>query len=111
MQVELLPVVWPYFYKALVGLVITGIGMVIMWPIRKAKKEWVSLKDAITSTQAELVLQRTNCLHTLQEQGEKQIELLGKAADTLDGVRLDLAEQTGFLRAGSTPVRRHVVHA
>ncbi len=77
-----------------------------MYPFRKAKKEWQVLKTAIASTQAELELQRTNCLTTLQSQGEKQVELLGKVSNTLDGVRLDLAEQTGFLRAGATPIRR-----
>ncbi len=106
MQVEVLPVVWPYFYKALVGLIITGIGAMIMWPIRKVKKEWASLRDAVASTQAELVLQRTNCLTTLSHQGEEQVKLLSKVSETLDGVRLDLAEQTGYLRAGVTPVRR-----
>ena len=74
-----------------------------MYPFRKAKKEWTSLKETTQAIQNELAQQRTNCLTTLQEQGVKQIELLTKAADTLDGVRLDLAEQTGYLRASSAP--------
>ncbi len=106
MQVELIPVLWPYVLKSLVGLVVAGAGAAMLYPFRKVKKEWASLKEAVTSTQAELVLQRTNCLGTLQEQGTEQIKLLSKATDTLDGIRLDLAEQTGFLRAGAVPLRR-----
>ena len=106
MQVEVVSALWPYVTKALVGLLIAGIGAAFMWPIRKARKEWVSLKDTTQAIQNELAQQRTNCLTTLQQQGEKQIELLSKAADTLDGVRLDLAEQTGYLRASSAPACR-----
>lgn len=69
-----------------------------MWPVRKAKKEWVALKTNLQETHKELVQQRTNCLTTLQQQGETQIELLGKTVAALDGVRLDLREQMGILR-------------
>lgn len=92
-------------YKALYGLVVAGVGALIMWPFRKARKEWVTLKDAVASTHAELVQQRTNCLQTLQNQGETQITLLTKAVDALDGVRLDLKEQTGYLMASAMPRR------
>ena len=106
MQVEVVSALWPYVVKSLVGLFIAGIGAAMLWPIKKVRKEWVSLKDTTQAIQNELAQQRTNCLTTLQQQGEKQIELLSKAADTLDGVRLDLAEQTGYLRAqGATPRR------
>ena len=77
-----------------------------MWPIKKARKEWVSLKDTTQAIQNELAQQRTNCLATLQAQGDTQINLLTKAVDTLEGVRLDLAEQTGYLRASSAPACR-----
>jgi hypothetical protein len=39
----------------------------------------------------ELTLQRTNCLTTLQEQGERQVELLEKIDEKL-------ADQNGFIR-------------
>ena len=77
-----------------------------MWPFRKARKEWAELKKEQSDIHAELVQQRTNCLATLQTQGARQIELLGKTVDILSGVRLDLAEQTGFIRAGAMPMRR-----
>lgn len=86
----------PLALKSIVGLLITG---VIMYPFRKIHKEWSSLKEEQSAIHKELVQQRTNCLTTLQTQGEEQIKLLGKAVDVLDGVRLDLAEQTGYLKA------------
>jgi hypothetical protein len=75
----------PYVVKALVGLVITGLGTLMLWPVRKVRKEWAILKETMASTHAELVLQRTNCLGSLQKQGEEQVKLLGKVSDTLDG--------------------------
>ena len=103
---ELLNQVGPLFLKTVIGLVITGLLGVAMWPFRLARKEWKALKEEQSAIHTELVRQRENCLSTLQSQGETQIVLLGKMASTLDGVRLDLAEQTGFLRAGFTPLRR-----
>ncbi len=103
MQAEVVSVLWPYVMKSLVGLAITGIGALMIYPVKYARREWKSIKEAIASTHAELVQQRENCLSTLQSQGESQITLLTKMADTLDGVRLDLAEQTGYLRASSAP--------
>lgn len=106
MQVEVVTV-WHFVSKALIGLALTGLGGLIVWPFKKAKKEWTSLKETMASTQAELVLQRTNCLSSLQIQGEEQIKLLGKVSDTLDGLRLDTQAQTGFLQGMSmAPVRR-----
>lgn len=97
----------PVVTKTIVGLVISGLLGVIVWPLKKAKKEWVGLKDSIANAHSELVKQRTNCLGTLQAQGETQIALLSKTVAALDGVRLDLAEQTGYLRASAAqPVRR-----
>jgi hypothetical protein len=81
---------------------------IILWPIRRARKEWVGLKQSLTNVHSELKTQRDNCLVTLQAQGVTQIELLGKTVAALDGVRLDLAEQTGCLRAMTAqPLRRH----
>ena len=93
----------PLAFKSAVGLVITG---VIMWPFRKARTEWIALKDEQAAIRTELTTQRTNCLNTLQMQGEEQIKLLGKAVDVLDGVRLDLREQTTILRLFPQPRAR-----
>ena len=77
-----------------------------MWPIKRASKEWKALKEEQASIHTELVRQRENCLSTLQAQGATMIELQSKTVGILEGVRLDLAEQTGYLRAGFTPLRR-----
>ena len=95
-----------YALKAAVSIVVGGFITMLLWPLRRARTEWITLKEEQGKIYAELVTQRTNCLTTLAQQGDRQIELLGKMASTLDGVRLDLAEQTGFLRAGFTPLRR-----
>jgi hypothetical protein len=95
---------WKVAASAAVG-VIMGI---ILWPIRKARTEWAGLKKSLADVHSELKTQRENCLVTLQSQGVTQIELLGKTVAALDGVRLDLREQTGYLRAAATPVRRRI---
>ena len=86
----------PLALKSIVGLLITG---VIMYPFRKARKEWTALKDEQAAIRQELVHQRTNCLTTLQQQGATMVDLQTKTVDLLQGVRLDLAEQTGYLKA------------
>jgi hypothetical protein len=99
--------VWPTVLKWAGGLALSGLLGAFMWPFRKARSEWTTLKKEQASIHAELVQQRTNCLTTLQSQGVQQIELLGKTVAALDGVRLDLAEQTGYLKAAMVqPIRR-----
>lgn len=101
----------PYVERSIVSLLVGGALTLVLWPFRKAHKEWTGMKNDLSAVHEELVRQRTNCLTTLQNQGEKQIELLTKSVAVLDGVRLDLAEQTGYLRAAveMAPKRRHAV--
>jgi hypothetical protein len=106
---ELLNQLGPLVFKAVVGIILTGLLGVIMWPFRRARKEWVALKDDISATHKELVQQRTNCLSTLQQQGEKQVELLEKTVEVLNGVRIELATQTGYLSAAQPVLRRRAV--
>ena len=68
-----------------------------MWPIRKVKTAYKELQDAINSTHAELILQRTNCLQTLSNQGDKQVELLERMNGTLEAIHLDQARLSGRL--------------
>lgn len=101
------PVIISYVYKAVASAAVGVIMAVILWPFRKARKEWLGLTGKLEAVHTELATQRQNCLSTLQSQGESQIELLGKTVAALDGVRLDLAEQTGCLRAMTAqPPRR-----
>jgi hypothetical protein len=97
MQAQDVPVLWHFVSKALIGLALTGLGGLILWPFKIAKKEWASLKEAIASTHAELVTQRTDSLGVLKEQGEKQVELLGKVANTLEAMHLDQRTLLGRL--------------
>lgn len=110
---EIASQVAPTLFKWVLGTALTGLLTVMLWPIRKARKEWVSLKDNLESTRNELVHQRTNCLTTLQAQGATQIELLTKTVAALDGVKLELAEQTGYLKASLAvpPSRRRAAAA
>lgn len=97
-----------YFYKAAASAAVGIAIAAFLWPFRSARKEWASLKNEQALIHQELVTQRINCLTTLQQQGESQVKLLEKAVAALDGVRLDLAEQTGCLRTltAQPPIRR-----
>ena len=79
---------------------------IILWPFRKIKKEWAVLKAEQASIHTELVKQRENHLTHIEEYGKRQIELLGEVSNTLTGMALSQAEQTGFLRASVQPLRR-----
>jgi len=98
---SLLTQLTPLALKTVVGIVITGLLGVFMWPFRRARKEWIALKDEQKLIHQELVTQRTNCLQTLQTQGDRQIELLGKVSDTLTGMALSQAEMTGYCKANT----------
>lgn len=70
-----------------------------MWPVKKAKRIWTENQEKLDKIASELAVQRTNCLTTLQDQGERQIALLTKAVDALDGIRVTQAEMSGYLKA------------
>lgn len=93
------PVVTQILYKTVTAAVVGAIMTIVLWPFRQVRKEWIAFKAEQASIHAELVQQRSNCLTTLQTQGVTQIELLGKTVAALDGLHVDLAEQTGYLRA------------
>lgn len=104
---DLINQIGPVALKSVIGLIFTGLLGVTLWPLKQARREWKMLKEDLSATHSELVQQRTNCLATLQSQGVQQVELLGKTVAALDGVRLDLAEQTGYLKAAMVqPIRR-----
>jgi hypothetical protein len=111
MQAELYSALQPYLAKAFVSLVVAGIGALMLWPVRKVKKEWSSLKETTAKIHEELSQQRTNCLTRLQSQGDEQIKLLSKMSDTLDGVRLDFAEHRSFVQGLIQSPRRTKAYA
>ena len=97
-----------YALKAAVSIVVGGFITMLLWPLRRARTEWITLKEEQGKIYAELVTQRTNCLTTLAQQGDRQIELLGEVAGTLTGMALSQAEMTGYCKAntGCGPLRR-----
>jgi len=83
-QPEVVEVARHYWPHGLVTGVVGWLGKVLF-------KSWQERHKLLTDIHTELVEQRTNCLGTLQAQGEKQIELL-------EGIGGDIREQTGFLK-------------
>ena len=104
MTLNFLNDIGPIAFKTLISILFTGLIGVIVWPVRKVKKEWQDVKQSLAAVHNELSVQRNNCLTTLQSQGEVQIDLLGKTVAALDGVRLDLATQTGYMAAQANKV-------
>ena len=98
MQVQVPTVFWQIADKLIIGSIVTALGALLVSPFKKAKKEWTSLKADIEKAQKELVHQRTNCLTTLQDQGNAQIALLEKAVTTLEAMHLDQKETLGIIR-------------
>lgn len=95
-----------FLYKVAASAAVGVVMGIILWPVRKVHKEWIDLKKEQSLIHAELVQQRTNHLTHIEEYGKQQIELLGKTVAALDGVRLELASQTGFLSAmAAQPLR------
>ena len=100
---EVNQVIGSYVTKAIVGTVVAGLMGLLLLPLKYVKREWIAIKGQMKATHAELENQRINCLSTLQTQGASQIELLRDSVKTLGDIRVELAEQTGFLRAGTKP--------
>jgi hypothetical protein len=94
MQVQ---IIGQFVHELVFTGIITIVGAIAMWPIRKVKTAYKELQDAINSTHAELILQRTNCLQTLSNQGDKQVELLERMNGTLEAIHLDQARLSGRL--------------
>src|SRR5271157_6064494 len=83
--------------KAAMSFVVGAVMAVFVWPFRKVRKEWIALKNEQSLIHQELITQRTNCLATLAQQGDRQVELLGKMSGTLDNIALSQAEMVGYL--------------
>lgn len=89
-------------HEAEIGLVLAVGGWILMFPVRtliaKAKELLDTFDKRLSSMQSELVQQRTNCLTTLQNQGDKQIEVLEKMSGTLEQMHLSQAEMAGYFK-------------
>lgn len=95
----LAPLINQFSHELMLSGLLTIVGAVCMYPFRKLIQAYTEITDKLTGIHAELTRQRSNCLTTLQNQGEKQIELLDKACDTLEALHLGQVEMSGYIRA------------
>jgi hypothetical protein len=95
--------VFQYIHEGVVAGALSFGGWVIMFPLRtiaKAiKNEWKEKSALLQEVHTEMKLQRTNCLSTLQRQGEKQIDLLERAVDVLEDIHISQSEMSGYIKA------------
>jgi hypothetical protein len=94
MQVQ---IIGQFVHELVFTGIITIVGAIAMWPVKKMSKAYADLMEVAKSTHAELILQRSNCLTTLAHQGDSQITLLTKAVETLEAIHLDQARLLGKL--------------
>ena len=93
-------------YKVAASVAVGVVMSIVLWPFRRARKEISEFKSQQGAIHAELVQQRENHLTHIEQYGKAQTELLEKMCGVLDGVRLDLREQTVILRMGCPRTRR-----
>lgn len=85
-------------------LAIAGGVWWVTYPIKKFLKKFKDTVDKLhllDEVRNELTVQRTNCLATLQEQGETQISVLKEIAVTLKENGKEQAEMYGYMKGRS----------
>jgi hypothetical protein len=90
-----------FIHEGVIGILLTTFGGLAMWPVKKVSKAYKELMEAVNSTKAELVMQRENHLTHIEADGARQVELLGKACDTLEAIHLGQVEMSGYIKASS----------
>lgn len=85
-------------HEVVVTIMVSTFLAAVSYPFRKAKEEWFALTTKLDGVRSELEHQRSNCLATLQTQGNKQIEVLEEVAKVLTDIRLDNREIVTHLR-------------
>jgi hypothetical protein len=84
--------------KLVVSIIVTAVGGALVWPFKAVKSAVTAAATRLTAVENELVLQRTNCLNTIQNNTEKTNEILERVADTLDKTHETQMEMSGFLK-------------
>ena len=102
------PELTQFLYKVAASVAVGVVMGIILWPFHRIKKEWTGFKEEQATIPSELVQQRENHLTHIEQYGKTQTELLEKMCGVLDGVRLDLREQTVILRMPCPRVRTRV---
>lgn len=70
-------------------VLVTAFIGALMYPFKKLTAAYRETQESLNGIKTELAEQRNNCLTTLQNQGEEQIKLLGKAVDALGEMHTD----------------------
>ena len=102
------PELTQFLYKVAASVAVGVVMGIILWPFHRIKKEWTGFKEEQATIHSELVQRRENHLTHIEQYGKTQTELLEKMCGVLDGVRLDLREQTVILRMPCPRVRTRV---
>lgn len=82
-------VVHEFIHEIVVTALLGVAGSVAMYPIKKISNAYTEVKDSLEKLHTELTTQRTNCLATLQEQGEEQITALKEIVSALRDMHID----------------------
>lgn len=92
-------------HEAEIAIVLSVGGWMILFPVRtlysKVKEIVDNYKESMKEMKEELITQRTNCLTTLQTQGEEQIKVLNKVSSTLEAMHLAQVEMTGYMKGSN----------
>ena len=95
----LLSLLGQFKHEVVITIMVSAFITAVSYPFRKAKEEWFALTSKLDGVRNELEHQRSNCLTTLQSQGNKQIEVLEKAVEALSDIKLDNREVLTYLRS------------
>jgi hypothetical protein len=91
-------VVKEFRHEIVVSIMVSGFLGGVMYPFRKIKEGWKNTQAKLDAVSVELTTQRTNCLTTLQRQGDAQIEILKDVSQTLRDMHLDQKELLGRVK-------------
>lgn len=96
------PLLSQVFDKLFVSLIVTVAGGLLVWPFKAAKSAVKAATDRLTAVEAELVVQRTNCLSTIQKNTETTNTILERVADTLEKTHDEQVKMSGYIQGMST---------
>lgn len=91
-------VIHEFIHEIVVTMLIGVIGSVAMWPIKRITRAYEETMVKLEVVHQELVQQRTNHLSHIEMSNEKQVEILGKVASTLEAMHLDQRELLGRVK-------------
>jgi len=89
---------YDFRHEVVITIMVTLFIGTMTWPFRKVKDFATGVKKTFDNIHSELVMQRTNCLTTLQNKSDDQIKVLEKVSGTLESIHTSQAEMSGYLR-------------